>query len=188
MPPMEYERKFIASLEELVARRNSAALAALRRGLGKKGGEVIEMHRYVARWLSPTAPRWDQDMFYLIASLFAYHPLSWKSAEEGQWRTNLGASLALLRSNANENSLDRRFSALLKSHRDDLYSHLPPVVSLLRKANVPIDWPLLLHDVRAWDHESGYVQRQWAMAFWGRRRQRSGEGSPDQAEVDSTVS
>jgi hypothetical protein len=33
---------------------------------------------------------------------------------------------------------------------------------------VPVNWHQLFADVLAWNHPDGYVQKQWARAFWAR--------------------
>src|SRR5690606_39576463 len=48
-------RRFIASLEALADRQDRGALAALRRGLGNKPGEVADVYPYVLPWLPSTA-------------------------------------------------------------------------------------------------------------------------------------
>ncbi|MGH9943937.1 MAG: hypothetical protein ACRD9R_16450, partial [Pyrinomonadaceae bacterium] len=58
---------FVASLERLggerakqYADRDRAALAALRRALGKPVGEAGEAHRFVAPWLPDGTSRWAE--------------------------------------------------------------------------------------------------------------------------------
>lgn len=57
---------------------NRAALAALRRGLGKAPGEAPDVFPVLLPLL-PEEQLWprDESVAYLIASLFALHPLSW---------------------------------------------------------------------------------------------------------------
>ena len=71
-------------------------------------------------------------------------------------------------------SLEKRFVALLKSDRDDLFDHLRHAVSLARGHEVPINWRTLLRDMQYWRSSDRWVQRQWARAFWGSAG-RSGE-------------
>ena len=142
------------------------ALAALRRGLGMPPGHAPEMHRYVVRWASGDHPRWREDIYYIVAALFAYHPLHWPVEREG-W-SNLGASFAMLQGvgGASEQGVERRLTALLSAHVEDLHVHLRHAVSLLKANGVPIDWGQLLDDLRYWEHNDRPVQRNWARAFW----------------------
>jgi CRISPR system Cascade subunit CasB len=155
----------IDSLEKLVGEQDRGALAALRRGLGKSPGTAMEMHRYVVPFLTRSRP-WDEEFYYLVAALFAY----WHQGETtvaSHPPDNLGASLARLRISDSGPSLELRFTALLKSHRDDLSTHLRQVVGLLKSKDVPVHWRNLLRNLQRWDHEDGWVQRSWAKSFWG---------------------
>lgn len=182
--PVRREERFVAYLAGLAAAEDRAALAALRRSLGKAPGEAAEAYRYVAPWL-PDTPRWGEEEAYcLVAALFAWHPHDWP-ANERVGPTNLGASLRRLaermeRRNSGAGgsapaaaamgstnpAVERRLVALLNCHRDDLPEHLRRVVGLLRAHDVPVDWALLLRDVRDWQRDDRRVQRAWARAYW----------------------
>ena len=96
-------------------RTNRAALAALRRGLGQTPGAAPEMFRYL-RELAWVRPGRENDAF-LVASLFAWHPLAWSSAEgdgertRARWTQNFGNSLARLIAELNQNQRNRSSSA-----------------------------------------------------------------------------
>jgi CRISPR system Cascade subunit CasB len=72
-----------------------------------------------------------------------------------------------------DTAIERRFTALLAAHPDDLDGYLRQAVSFLRSKEVPVDWHQLLTDVMAWGHPDRYVQQQWARAFWGRSEEKS---------------
>ncbi|MBM4285879.1 MAG: type I-E CRISPR-associated protein Cse2/CasB [Deltaproteobacteria bacterium] len=163
----EEKSRFIRYLEDLVQRRDRGALAHLRRGLGKAPGTVMEMHRYVVPFL-PKERAWTEDSHYLVAALFAYWHQG-KDAVAPSPPANLGTSLAQMATDANEDSLDRRFTALLKSHPDDLPMYLRQAVGLLKSQDVPVNWQQLMKDISNWYREDNLVQRRWAQAFWGRR-------------------
>jgi CRISPR system Cascade subunit CasB len=153
---------FITYLEGL--RDDRGALAALRRGLGQPPGTVADMYRYVVPWLSDDARPWREDAYYLIAALFAYHPMEGGTG-------NLGDHFACAREPRGDNTaIERRFTALLAAHPDDLPSYLRQAVSFLKSKVVPINWHQLLSDVMAWSHPDlrDRVQKDWARAFWGR--------------------
>jgi len=166
-PAGKEKSPFIRYLEDLVRNRDRGALADLRRGLGKPPGTALEMHRHVVPFL-PQGKPWTEAAYYLTAALFAY----WHQGKDEvapNPPANLGASLARMATGDNEDSLDRRFTALLKSHREDLPHHLRQVVGLLKSNDIPVDWSQLLKDLLIWDHEEQFVQRNWARSFWGRR-------------------
>lgn len=157
------ESPFIRYLCDLVKDENRAALAALRRGLGKEPGEAPEMFPYVVRWVPPGNDAWHEKTYYLVASLFALHQ---KATTAGEGATNLGASLRWLRHKSDSESVEKRFVALLNSHGDDVAEHLRRVVALLKAQEIPIDWTQLLRDVQRWNAPSRFVQRSWARAYW----------------------
>lgn len=161
------EQRFADFLRTLVDREDRAALAALRRGLGKQPGEAAESHRYVVPFTGDLSIQ-REATFYLVAALFARHQESWSDGGEPGPR-NLGASIERLAARTEGTSVERRFVALLNSHPEDFAEHLRHVVGVLKAGDVPIDWAQLLRDLQQWDREDRRVQRAWARAFWGRR-------------------
>lgn len=140
-------------------------MAALRRGLGKPPGTVANVHPYVLPWLKGVSDGWQENAFYIVASLFAI----WHQGKQGPIADaprNLGASLGRLKDDSE--STEKRFVALLNSHSDDLHVRLRHAVSLLASKTpvVPVDWAQLLEDLRRWDSEYRTVQRNWARGFW----------------------
>src|SRR5713226_3326700 len=87
--------RFIKSLEKLIQGEDRAALASLRRGLGKPPGEAVEVYRYIFPFTQDLHLR-QEDAYYTVATLFGSYPTeNWRRDEENK-RTNLGASLQLL--------------------------------------------------------------------------------------------
>lgn len=147
---------------------NRAALAALRRGLGKSPGEAAEMFPYVVPWVPNDPKEWEEAPYYLVASLFALHPLPWpeSDATSASSRT-FGASMAKLIATPDRlDAVERRFVALLNAHPEDIGDHLRRNVALLKAADIPVDWAQLLTDLLWWDHPQRRVQRRWARSFW----------------------
>jgi len=158
----EKTHPFVEHLERL--RDDRAALAALRRGLGQPPGSVADMYRYVVPWLPDDAP-WLEHAYYLVAALFAYHP-------DSSPARNMGDHFARTRDpQGDDTAIERRFTALLAAHPDDLDVYLRQAVSFLKSKEIPINWHQLLPDLLAWDHPERYVQKAWAHAFWGRTAQ-----------------
>lgn len=159
---------FIAYLQSLAEKQERGALAALRRGLGQPPGTVAETFRYVEPWLGEKRSPAREAAFYLVASLFALHP---KTTHQG----NMGAHLAQTRSEGGEDALERRFTALLAAHPDDLPFYLRQAVSFLKSKEVPVNWNELLWDLQNWDEKRDdprrSVQKKWASAFWSRSNQ-----------------
>lgn len=158
----QHIQDFVNHLRALAEADDRAALAALRRAWNGEQRDIIGTFRYVGRYLLPYQQ--VQDDYVSIAALFAYHP---QSCEEG----SMGTHFAALRATnpEREQALERRFSAMLKAHPDDLSHHLRAAVSLLKsnKPPIPVNWYQLLWDVRHWGYPGHFVQRRWATAFWG---------------------
>lgn len=165
-PSRSSEHDFAKHLETYASSIDRGALAALRRGLGKRPGEAPEMFPFVVPWVPGDVYGWREEVYYIVASLFALHPVSWTHVPDGAH--NLGASLSVISAKKEESAdaVDRRFVALLNAHRDDLSEHLRFIVSLCAGKEAPIDWTALLHDLARWDLPQRSVQRAWARRYW----------------------
>lgn len=158
------DEQFIGRLQKLAAGGERGALASLRRGLGQPPGTVAEMYRYVEPFLGSmeSGARFKERAFYLVAALFAYHP---KSTNEG----NMGTHLAKTRTDAGADALERRFTALLAAHPEDLPDYLRQAVSFLKSKEEPVNWLRLVQDLQNWekrDDPKYSVQKRWAREFW----------------------
>jgi len=158
------EERFIDRLKQMAEGGERGALASLRRGLGQPPGTVAEMYRYVEPFLGgmESGARYKEFAFYLVAALFAFHP---KSTNEG----NMGTHLAKTRTDAGTDALERRFTALLAAHPDDLSEYLRQAVSFLKSKEIPVNWNQLLRDLQNWDKRDDpkySVQKRWAREFW----------------------
>jgi CRISPR system Cascade subunit CasB len=142
-----------------------AALAGLRRGLGKEPGDDTTPFRYIADCLdqcTDTEFAWA----YRVSALCAWHQGFWPWDTRAFWRSNLGASMYQVKSIVAGDSVERRFNALLNCHADDLPVHLRHAIGLLRSNDVPVDWVQLVVDVLDWQGDDREVQRRWARSFW----------------------
>jgi CRISPR type I-E-associated protein CasB/Cse2 len=186
---------FIGRLKSLMSTTgrgmDRATLSRLRRGLGKP----IDATLAESGWLFADVPDRPQQALYnacLVAGLFGLLHQGADKVDESPPR-NLGASLYDLadkeRSRRNPkpkpdepvDTAERRLATLLRSHRDDLPSHLRQTVSLLKSRGVTIDWSGLLRDLMAWDHPDRYVQRKWARAYWTPNRTENATATSDEA-------
>lgn len=152
----------ILFLEGFRERDDKKALADLRRGLnGDPQVQIAFMSRYVGRF-TENLPRWLEQQYYLIASLYAYYP-------EQTTQGNMGDHFWEKVDPSNPDSLapvEKRFSNLLAAHQDELHYHLRQAISYLKADNIAINWHQLAHDIRGWSHPDRFVQRNWANAFW----------------------
>jgi CRISPR system Cascade subunit CasB len=158
------EQRFIRHLEGLRDDDNRAALAQLRRGLGKDVGGAVERDKWVFR-CPGGVPIEIEDNCGLIASLFAL----WHQGSNSRLQStakNLGGSFRALHQGTGSESVEKRFVSLVNADRNDLKDHLRHAVSLLKAKGIPIDWGQLLRDLRKWDRAERTVQRNWSRDFW----------------------
>ncbi|MGH2966461.1 MAG: type I-E CRISPR-associated protein Cse2/CasB [Solirubrobacterales bacterium] len=160
--PTTAERTFVARLERLVERGDRGTLAALRRGLGDRGGG-FETLLALGRLLPEEVSEHDERTFTRLGALFASTTGGHRT--RGQPPGDLGASLGRLVAIRSEASVRPRFLALVGTAETDLDPHLRRVVALLDSDGIGIDWAQLLHDLRAWNHPERVVQRRWSRSF-----------------------
>lgn len=142
--------------------RRKGALASLRRGLGKPAGTDPTAYRYVVPWLSANFSKAQENAYFLVAALFALHP---GYTTQG----NLGDHLGKIRNSTdNPEAIDRRFSALLSCHPDDLPVYLRQMISLLKSKEIEVNWEEFLNDIVQWNRPDRRTQKKWARGFWGR--------------------
>lgn len=149
-------------LETLRDRDDRAAMAKLRRGLGKRMGSP-DMYPFVVHFLPKS--RWMQEYCFLIASLFALHP---DSAPSGR---TMGGVFRLIQGADHTESIEKRFIRLLESDRDDVGNHLKQAISLAKSKGVAIDYHRLMADLLHWNHEDRFVQLAWAREYWNKKQE-----------------
>jgi len=152
---------FIEYLENLEKKDDRGALAALRRGLQYDLGRCPDMYPYVIPWLEHVKGKWERDIYYLIASLFAFHP---STTHKG----NIGDVFRKLSLKRMENkSLEQRFVNLLRSNPEDLPFLMRQAISLAKSEKIPINWHELFFDLKRWPYESNFpAYEKWAQSFW----------------------
>lgn len=156
--------RFIKYLESLAGRQERAALAHLRRGLGKPPKTAVEMYPYLGQFLSgePDASKINhrrENAVFIVAALFAYYPDAKSNVG------NLGASLRQMKEDGD--SIEKRFVALLNAEIDELPDYLRQIVGLLKSREIAVNWQTLFEDVQFWSSENRRVQSRWARSFWG---------------------
>ena len=177
---------YIQYLYSLATEGRRGTLADLRLGLGETPGTAPVMFPYVARWV-PEKDRysWTEKVYYLIAALFAYYQSG--SSVEGKRRITTGnfgdhclkAALIAKSKEKPSASFETRFATLLKANPEDLPVVLRQMISLLKSADVPVNWDKLFHDLCRWNSESQYIQRQWANSYWSSPKRGDEENQPE---------
>ncbi len=153
------EDRFVRYLKSLEKRQDRAALAQLRRGLGKPPKTAMEMFPYLGQFLShDSKPRYENAVF-IVAALFAYYPNAQSNIG------NLGASLRRLKDDSD--SIEKRFVALLNAETNDLPYYLRQIIGLLKSKEIAVNWERLFKDIQNWNTDQRFVQQKWAEQFWG---------------------
>lgn len=191
--PPARQHPLISRLVQLKERDDRAALAALRRGLGKPAGTVPEMFPYVEPFIPVNDYATQVDAAYLVASLFGLHPVHGEPSEEARSRQQRGFGSSLARIRLRDGSTDedegvaRRFGALLNCTSETLPTHLRHLMTLLhsRSPEAPIDYGRLYDDIVRWDATDRRVQRNWAAGFW--RRTPAASDEPAATANDTTT-
>lgn len=153
--------RLVDHLIELAKREDRGALARLRRGLGKPPGTAVEMYPIVAPYVPEHASSEERDAAYVTAALFALHP---KHSDDMR---SLGHTFhAMCKRESDRAALERRFTALLNAHIDDLPGHLRSAVSLAKSKDATVNYHQLMSDIADWAKPDRRVQRRWAADFW----------------------
>lgn len=156
------EQKATEFIEALM-RLDSGGRARLRRNAGYTLAEATDVHRVFFQNLPRGLNDWQQETYFLVATLF---PLADHSFAAG----SLGASLNQVRiyrqGSEGINSLDRRFQTLIDSDREQLPFRLRQVIRLADASKVQVNFTRLLLDILSWDAEAKYVQLRWARDYY----------------------
>lgn len=155
--------RLIGYLKGLEKRQDRAALAHLRRGLGKPPKTVMEMYPYLGQFLSHEPNHRYETAIFVVAALFAYYPDA--PGNVG----NLGASIRQLKDDSDSKSIEKRFVALLNAEAEDLPYYLRQMIGLLKSGQkqIAVNWNQLFKDVKNWNSDERFVQNAWARSFWG---------------------
>lgn len=171
--------EFVGRLEE-IGHRDSARgdLARLRRCAGRPLGECPQAFGLFYRLL-PYRVRGrdrDEELYFLVATLFALDPRS-------SGARDFGATMAVLATSrgAGREGIDRRMAVLLDAPLEDLGFRLRQLVALAASSDIGVNWRTLLGDLLWWDHPARRVQRRWARSYFG-----GGPSRPPQ-EASSTA-
>lgn len=134
-----------------------AMLAELRRGLGTAPGEAPGMFPYIVPFIRG---EYEEDNLYLIASLFALHPVNTSVGNMGKHLHDCARAVG------DDAATTRRFTQLMRQRRDALDTPLRQHIALLKAHDIAVNWNQLLRDLGYWGHEDHFVQRQWAGSYW----------------------
>lgn len=178
--------RFIASLVELAPNPphkegDRAALAALRRGLGRQPGTVAELYRFTAPYFYVTERRDRENAMFNVASLFGLYPRHSASA---------GSPLRALRSlELDRGSIEKRVLALLNAGPEEISTHLRHVFHLLASSDrqPAVNYEQLLTDLTYWGHPNSRAQGNWARNWWADYRPTDDQAGTSGEDGNTTV-
>ncbi len=150
---------FIEMLEDMSS-RDSKVRAVLKRSLAFEPGTYPPAFPYVELRLNNDDGNWKREVYYLVAGLWA---MNRRMANVAVQTFPVACGEFYLK-NEKSSSTEKRFIALLDSDEDQLAIRLRRMVSMLK--DYDIDFEALLKDLIAWNHETKYVQMNWAKAFY----------------------
>lgn len=157
-------------------------LAVLRRNAGSTLGESRNALGLLYRLLPPAfSGGRDEEVFFLAATLFAVNPNPGKGDFGVTMRAVDRARAKERRTggsppdDSTEGPIDRRMRILLDSEFEridgrpgggELAYRLRQCVRLAAGAGAGVDGPLLLRDLRRWNHPDRHVQKRWARSYF----------------------
>ncbi|RKT54137.1 type I-E CRISPR-associated protein Cse2/CasB [Saccharothrix australiensis] len=153
-----------------------AALARLRRGVGKPAGSVQEILQYTVSdaFAGPDAgdePTPAETAAHVALTLYSLHQQS-RNNRMHQRGFGLGRSLRMLHPTEFDTTIPpvlRRFQTLGSSQSlEELVHHLRGAVQLLRPAEIPLDYAALADDLLWWQRRGGAsrVRLRWGREFF----------------------
>lgn len=171
-----------------------AALARLRRAVGKEPGEVMDVLEFTfapellrGHPADDVAPSAAERAAHVAITLFALHQQSRGERMHHRGR-GLGTALRRLHTGSGPipDPIVRRFRMLGTADSfGELTHHLRGVVQLLRAASAPLDYGLLAHQLLIWQNDPSAVRMAWGRQFY--RQNRAGtETSADAVTAPST--
>lgn len=176
----QYVREKIGVIANSSPARSSAALAELRRGLGKTPGILPGLWEWTLEGLPdelrsrtghPTNAEWA---IHISMTLYAFHQQGRSLVVENMNRgkMSLGSAVSLLAGNQQEDRdrYQKKLEILTKTDSIEMMAALlRQIVSQLRSSSIPLDYPALAGDILAFQYEESRqsVLLKWGQDFYG---------------------
>lgn len=179
------------------AGRVRAQLAALRRGVGRKPGDMPDLwgllfadmpEEMMSRTAEPTAAEWTA---YTALTLYATHQqgteINRQNMHTGQDTGRLGKAVARLVKNADDRErIARRFNAFATaSDMTEAAHHLRGLIQLLRAEEIPLNYIRLAGDLYRFQNPeyAPDVRLSWGQDFYWRKPDETDD--EQEGQVDS---
>ena len=117
----------------------------------------------------------------LVAGLFGFA----HDEVEDMPGVSLGSALRSLYEKRENDSLERRFMALLNTDAEHLPGYLRQSISLLKAEGIGLDWGTLLADICAWNAPGKPVQKKWIRDYYRSRKDNNTALDPATTEADN---
>ena len=162
------EAEFIKRIERL----DAGELAQLRRGCGERD-PVEGRCPWLISYIHGVA---KETVAFLVASLLAQYRTVDIKAGSHRSDGNFGLTWRRAIAGNDSDSIKRRFHILLDADYDpwtgdgDLPYRLRQMVRYAANRGVGVDWPVLLTDLKFWNHSEKRVQKRWAHSFFSNER------------------
>lgn len=138
-----------------------AGAAALRSGLGREPDECPTVHHIVGPFTTEHTHPEQLRPLYAIAALIGHNP---DGAIPADSPGDFGASLA--RAPFSSDTTERYAHLLSRQSSETVCRYLTQVAIPLRTADVPVDFALLLRDLRAWPFQQQNIAARWLRSFY----------------------
>lgn len=150
-----------------------ADLAAIRRGIGRDAGSVPGMWPFYTELRPDGALTHALRAEHIALTLFAVHQQSQRRPMHHAG-TGVGAAARALRDSGkfSADAVDRRFAAAATaSGISEAAFHLRGMITQLRSISQPVDYDLLLRDLRDWQDpaRAASVRRRWGSQYFAPR-------------------
>lgn len=154
-----------------------AALAELRRGVGKKPGDIPQLWGYFLQDMpeeffgnkEPSKAEWA---IYTALTLFALHQQGKDPKTDCMYKEGYSFGTAVNRLVHDEDERERvarRFYAVATaSSMEELSNHMRGIIQFLRGEGIPIDYPMLAADLYRYQFNSlvSNVRLKWGQDFY----------------------
>ena len=176
----QYAARQLARLRELPEHPRKAALANLRRGVGRAPGDLPELWGTFLRdmpeeWKSktgdPTKAEWA---IYLSLTFYALHQQGHTLPGDSMDRQGVGLgqavrSLVPSKEDPADSSIQKRFNALATATQPrEIAQHLRGIIQLLRAAGIPLNYAQLAEDLLylQFPDSASRVRLRWGQDFY----------------------
>lgn len=140
-------------------------VATMRRATSGEARDLAKLYPFVLPCVDRDE---DEEPYILIAGLFGIYPT--RPTDQSR---SVSLAQALRRyyvDTGSRQSVEDRFVALLRCHRDELAEHLRHAVNLVKDTHHALRWTDVLYALQRWDEPAEadtHPRRLWARDFWG---------------------